>query len=194
VREARRRGEPVYYGDVTSPEILERVHAARARQVAVMLNDPDATLRAVRAARRLAPGAYVVARARYVADVPKLRAAGASEAVAQEFEASLEIIGRLMTSLGVEQVAGAGDRAPLPPGLVVKTVAVPAGAWIAGRSLAEAALRSRTGATLLSVTRGKSTAVHPSPHDRLESGDVVCLVGDADQLAAAQQLLETGPA
>jgi monovalent cation:H+ antiporter-2, CPA2 family len=194
VREARQRGEPVYYGDVTSPEILEGVQVARARQVAVMLNDPDATLRAVRAVRRLAPRASIVARARYVADVPKLRAAGANEAVAQEFEASLEIIGRLMAALGIERHAGSAGAAPLPPGLNVETVATSAGAWIAGRSLAEAALRSRTGATLLSVSRGARTAVHPSAADRIEAGDVVCLVGDAEQLAAARHLFETGPA
>jgi len=168
------------------------VRVSRARQVAVMLNDPDATLRAVRAVRRLAPQAGIVARARYVADVPKLREAGASEAVAQEFEASLEVIGRVMRSLGVEAPDAAG--APLPAGVVAQTIAIPAGAWIAGRSPAEAALRTRTGATLLSLSRGARTAVQPSPDERLEAGDVVCLVGSPEQLAAARRLVESGPA
>jgi len=207
VRRARERGEPLYFGDVTSAEILERVRVPHARQVAVLLNDPDATLRAVHVARSLAPQALVYARARYVADVPRLIQAGASEAVAQEFEASLEVIGRVAR----QALAASPDRAALraqlgsrsgeaqlagrlPQGLDVASVAVREQAWIAGRSLAEARLRTRTGATLVAVNRGEATAVHPAPEDRLEAGDVLCLVGDLPQLAAARALIEHGPA
>ncbi len=66
-------------------------------------------------------------------------------------------------------------------------------AWIAGRTLAEAQLRGRTGASLIAVSRGEATAVHPSPEDVLEVGDVVCLVGNASQITAARELLESGP-
>jgi CPA2 family monovalent cation:H+ antiporter-2 len=205
-REARRRGRPVFFGDVTSREILERAGAARARQVVALLNDPDATLRAVRAARQLAPGAVITARARYVADVPRLLAAGADEAVAQEFEASFAVIERvtrearaprparaaMRSRLGLESaVAGAGPE--LPAGLAVESVPVPEGAWVAGRTLAESELRRRTGATLVAVSRGDATAVHPSPSDRLQAGDVLCLVGDERQIGAARDLIASGP-
>jgi CPA2 family monovalent cation:H+ antiporter-2 len=205
-RDARRRGIPVYYGDVTSRAILERAGAATARQVVALLNDPDATLRAVRAARLLAPGAVITARARYVADVPRLLHAGADEAVAQEFEASFTVIERvtrearaprparaaLRARLGLEPaLAAAGE---LPVGLAVQSVPVLEGAWVAGRTLAETELRRRTGATLVAVSRSDATAVHPSPTDRLETGDVLCLVGDEPQIAAARELLASGPA
>jgi CPA2 family monovalent cation:H+ antiporter-2 len=208
VRAARGRGLPVYYGDVTSPEVLERAGAAAARQVAVLLNDPDGTLRAVRAARRLAPGAVITARARYVADVPGLLRAGADEAVAQEFEASLAIIERVTrearapspvrAAMRVRLGLGGGrgdppDGARLPAGLAVESVAVAETAWVSGRTLAESELRRRTGATLAAVTRADATAVHPAPGDRLEAGDVLCLVGDKGQIAAARKLLTSGP-
>lgn len=208
VRAARARGVPVSYGDVTNREILERASVARARQVAVLLNDPDATLRAVRAARALAPGAVILARARYVADVPRLLAAGADEAAAQELEASFAIIERatreirtprpsraeLRTRLGLESRAPEDTvAARLPTGLGVESVAIAEGAWIAGRSLAAAELRRRTGATLVAVSRGEATAIHPAPGDVLEKGDVLCLVGSDPQLAAARELLANGP-
>jgi K+/H+ antiporter YhaU regulatory subunit KhtT len=66
-------------------------------------------------------------------------------------------------------------------------------AWAAGRTLAETALRQRTGATLVAVSRGDATAVHPAPGDRLAAGDVLCLVGDDRQIAAARELLAAGP-
>jgi CPA2 family monovalent cation:H+ antiporter-2 len=206
VREARRRGEPVSYGDVTRPELLQRARVAEARQVAVLLNDPSATLRAVRAARRLAPGTPIAARARYVADVPKLLQAGATEAVAQEFEASLEVIRRVMTRMPAAAGRAGEARVPaphapgstplverLPRGLEVQSVPVRERDWIAGRTLAEAQLRARAGATLVAVSRGDDTAVHPSPSDVFAVGDVVCLVGDAGQIAAARDLLASGP-
>ena len=207
VREARGRGVPVYYGDVTSRNMLERAGARAARQVAVLLNDPDATLRAVRAARQLAPGAVITARARYVADVPRLLHAGADEAVAQEFEASFTVIERvtrearaprparaaMRARLGLEPVPGGERGAELPAGLAVQSVPVPEAAWVSGRTLAETELRRRTGVTLVAVSRRNATAVHPSPTDRLEAGDVLCLVGDERQIAAARELLAAGP-
>jgi CPA2 family monovalent cation:H+ antiporter-2 len=199
VRQARQEGQPLHYGDVTSPAILERVGVPRARQVAVMLNDPDATIRAVRAARRLAPGAPILVRARYVAEVPRLLAAGATEAVAQEFEASLELIERAMKDLAVaapgrpERERMEGLRPRLPAGLEVESVPVGPHAWIAGRSLADAGLRARTGATLVAVSRAGMTT-HPEPDQRLETGDVLCLVGSGPQIAGARRLIESGPA
>jgi CPA2 family monovalent cation:H+ antiporter-2 len=208
VLEARGRGLPVSYGDVTSREILERAGVAHARQVAVLLNDPDATLRAVRAARLAGPAVAIVARARYVSDVPRLLAAGANEAVAQELEASFAVIERvtremrtpgpnraeLRERLGLDgSPIAEGVAARLPDGLAVESVAVAEGFWIAGRSVGDAELRRRTGATLVAVSRGAATAVHPSPTDRLEPGDVVCLVGNDRQIAAARDLMVEGP-
>jgi len=70
---------------------------------------------------------------------------------------------------------------------------VPDGAWIAGRSLADADLRRRTGATLVALTRGSDTAVHPSPEDVLQAGDLLTVVGDEQQIAAARELFRSGP-
>jgi CPA2 family monovalent cation:H+ antiporter-2 len=189
VREARRRGEPIYFGDVTNPDILARARVSEARQVVLMLNDPGATLRAVRAARRLAPEVRIVARARYVADVPLLLEAGASEAVAQEFEASLEVIRRVMKTAGTP----ASLPGRLPAGLGIESLPVHEGDWLAGRTLAEAGLRARSGATVVAVSRGEATAVSPDPRDRLAAGDVLCLVGDEGQIARARALAERGP-
>ncbi len=214
VRDARRRGEPVYYGDVTSPDTLGHVRVGDAQQVAVLLNDPLATQRAVRSVRQQAPGVPILARARYVADVPVLLQEGATMVVAQEYEASLKIIGEVMRRAQLatpsdQELAKEGRRAPrreipagalapslearLPTGLEVESLPVHERAWIAGRTLAEARLRRRTGASLIAVSRGEATAVHPSPEDVLEVGDVVCFVGSAAQIAAARDLLEAGP-
>jgi CPA2 family monovalent cation:H+ antiporter-2 len=199
VRQARLEGTPLYYGDVTSREILERSGVATAAQVVVVLNDPRATLQAVRAAREVGPKAVITARARYVGETQELLAAGADEVIAQELEASFAIIERVSREASLPRPgrAGALERRPgtaiLPGGLEAESAAVPEGSWIAGRSLVDADLRRRTGATLVALTREGETLVHPPPHDVLQAGDVLSLVGTDAQLAAARDLISAGP-
>ena len=208
VRQARRQGTPLYYGDVTSHEILERAGVAHAAQVVVMLNDPRATLHAVRVAREVGPQSIIIARARYVGETAALLAAGADEVVAQELEASFTIIERVTREARLPRPERAASRHPngadghlarptagamLPAGLEVESAVVPEGAWIAGRSLIDADLRRRTGATLVAFTRESATAVHPSPGDVLQAGDILTLVGSEQQLAAARTLVAAGP-
>ena len=199
VRQARREGTPLYYGDVTSREILERAGVATAAQVVVVLNDPRATLHAVRVAREVGPRAVIIARARYVGETHALLAAGADEVVAQELEASFTIIERVTREARIPRPDRVlpTDRRPgvalLPAGFEVESAVVPEGAWIAGRSVIDADLRRRTGATLVAYTRDGDTAVHPSPNDVLMAGDVISLLGNESQLAAARALIASGP-
>jgi CPA2 family monovalent cation:H+ antiporter-2 len=98
VRAARAQGEPAYYGDITSVEILERAGIFRARALVILINDPDAARRAVSAARRHAPAIPIVVRSRYAAEVEELRRLGATEVIAEEVEASRAIVERVLGS------------------------------------------------------------------------------------------------
>jgi CPA2 family monovalent cation:H+ antiporter-2 len=101
VHRAASRGEPAFYGDVTSPEILEAVGAPRAREMVILINDPAAAERAVKAARELAPALHIVVRSRYVGDIAPLLAAGASHVVPAELEAAVEIVAQVLVRHGV---------------------------------------------------------------------------------------------
>ena len=96
VREGREAGEPIYYGDVNNPEILDRVGVGRARMLVLAISDPMATRRAVAVARRANPGLYILVRTRYVADVDDLIALGANAVIPEEFETSVEIFSRAL--------------------------------------------------------------------------------------------------
>jgi CPA2 family monovalent cation:H+ antiporter-2 len=102
VREASRAGEPAYYGDVTSGEVLHHLGVERARELIVVVNDPGAAERAAREARRLAPALHITVRTRYRADVPGLRAAGATEVVVGEVETAVETVRRALGRLGAD--------------------------------------------------------------------------------------------
>jgi CPA2 family monovalent cation:H+ antiporter-2 len=91
VRLAIRDGVRAFFGDVTSPEVLNQLHIARARELAVTINDPDAAWRSVSLARSLSPEIRIIARAAYLEDKSRLLEAGANEVVAAEVEAAVEI-------------------------------------------------------------------------------------------------------
>ncbi len=101
IRHARKKGHPVLFGDVTSQEVLHHLRVADASELVLLLNDPDATARAVRAARASAPSLSILARTPYVLDVPALKAAGATEVVAGEAEAAAAVAERVLSRRGI---------------------------------------------------------------------------------------------
>ena len=101
VVEAMQAGEPAFYGDVTSPEVLHSVGAARAKEIVISINDPRATEQAIAAVRREAPDTYLFIRARYAADAARLCRLGASEVVPAEVEAAAAVTQRVLIRHGV---------------------------------------------------------------------------------------------
>jgi CPA2 family monovalent cation:H+ antiporter-2 len=98
VSEARRRGESLYYGDITSAEILERAGIHRARALVLLLDDPVGAARAVSTARRLHASVPILVRVQRLGDIADLRERGASEVLAGELETALEAVSRVLKS------------------------------------------------------------------------------------------------
>lgn len=99
-RTARHRGELVYYGDAARPEMLERVGVERASAIVVTLDDSAAASRLVKALRAKWPKVPIFARARDREHMHELEAAGATAVVHEALEASLQLSGHVLRSLG----------------------------------------------------------------------------------------------
>jgi CPA2 family monovalent cation:H+ antiporter-2 len=91
VRQARKNRDPAFFGDITSQEVLELVGIGRAREIVIVINDPSATERVVRAVRALAPTIHIVARTTYLQDIELLRRAGADQVIPAEREAAVKV-------------------------------------------------------------------------------------------------------
>jgi CPA2 family monovalent cation:H+ antiporter-2 len=89
VRRAIEHGEPAYFGDVTSSEVLEALGIKHARGLVLVINDIGATKRAISETRRLVPSLPVVVRTLYAVEIERLVKAGATEVIAAELEASV---------------------------------------------------------------------------------------------------------
>jgi CPA2 family monovalent cation:H+ antiporter-2 len=102
VRLAQAAGIPIYYGDISSPDVLDHVGIHRARALVVAINDSRAVERIIRVARQASNSIPILARTPYVDDIPSLTRAGASEIICAEVETAARLNVLLLKQLGFE--------------------------------------------------------------------------------------------
>ncbi len=72
----------------------------------------------------------------------------------------------------------------------LETIEIPPGSTMAERKLREIPLRQQTGASIVAIERAGQRLINPGPDEVLRPGDRVLLLGQADQLPGAKELLE----
>ncbi len=217
VRKGRAAGEPMFYGDVDQPEILDRLGIAKARILVLAISDPMATRRAVAVARRSSPSLFILVRTRLMSDVDDLISLGANAVIPEEFETSVEIFSRVLSEYHVpdhvirqqeevirsgayrilrERGVSSGDlTAEFEEFLRRKVIEIyyvsPSSGW-AGKTVADLPLNPATGIVLLAILREDSAIIQPVPSEVLAAGDKIALFGGHAPLAAALSAL-SGP-
>jgi CPA2 family monovalent cation:H+ antiporter-2 len=101
VARQRRHGKPIYYGDMTRIELLRRLELDTARALVVTLDDPAVAEALVAAARATRPSLLIVARARDAEHAARLYHAGATDAVPETIEASLQLAEAALVDVGI---------------------------------------------------------------------------------------------
>jgi CPA2 family monovalent cation:H+ antiporter-2 len=101
VARQRRRGKPIYYGDMTRTELLRHLELDTARALVVTLDDPPVAEALVAAARAARPSLLIVARARDAEHAARLYHAGATDAVPETIEASLQLAEAALVDVGI---------------------------------------------------------------------------------------------
>jgi CPA2 family monovalent cation:H+ antiporter-2 len=215
VRAARARGEIAHYGDITSPENCERLGIHAARELVILINDPDAAKRALLTARRLAPELPIVVRTKYIAEAPKLMALGATDVIAEELETAREIVARVLRAAGVprnviaEKLAHARRQgAPLERPMTVprrmlgeiaelrelkiETFLVRQTDWVHDQTIAGLHLVLAGAAFVVALGRAGETRTNPKAFESIQAGDVIYLVVGT-KAAGVIEMLERGP-
>jgi CPA2 family monovalent cation:H+ antiporter-2 len=101
VAACRREGYPVIYGDVARPELMDRLNLGHASALVLTMDDPVLTVRVTRKVRAWCPGLTIVARARDASHAAELYKAGASDAVPETLESSLQLSEAVLVDLGI---------------------------------------------------------------------------------------------
>jgi len=212
IRRGQAQGEPIYYGDVTQREVLERMGISRARLLVLAVSDPFATRRVIPVARQANPEIHIVARTRYVREVEELLRLGADEVVPEEFETSLEIFELVLREYDVspreikrkqedirregyarlrreamEPYTGHGE---LPIEVDVHYQPVPAGSPLIGRRLADLRLHDHGGVHVPAIIRQGQTHAGPDGAWRLEADDCLVMTGAREAIGRAMRALE----
>jgi CPA2 family monovalent cation:H+ antiporter-2 len=101
VNAARKEGYSVLFGDVTRSELVDRLNLGHAKALILTMDDPVLTVRLTRRVRGWVPKLPIIARARDADHAAELYRAGATDAVPETLESSLQLSEALLVDLGI---------------------------------------------------------------------------------------------
>lgn len=101
VADAQRRGFNVIYGDVSNPEIVDRLRLGHAKSLIITMDEPILSERLVRKVRGWLPDLPIIARARDTQNAAYLYRAGVTLAVPETLESSLQLSEAVLERLGI---------------------------------------------------------------------------------------------
>jgi len=212
------RGIPTLFGDAANSDVLIHAGLERARALVVTLPDETATEMVVAAARKIAPNLPIIARAATTKGVGRLLNLGSHDVIHPELEGGLEVMRHTLLCLGypATQVQGYTDAVRRDEydttvssdaehqaldqmvraarGIEIAWRLVSEQSPIVGQTLAEANIRARTGASVIALIRNQQLIANPKSSTVFQAGDLLGLIGDREQIAAAEQLLSGTPA
>jgi CPA2 family monovalent cation:H+ antiporter-2 len=110
IEPARRAGINIFFGDASRPEFLKRCGLATAPALVVTMDSPEGTEAVVATSRELRPDLTIVARARDARHAQRLYELGATDAVPETIEASLQLSEAVLVDIGI------------PMGLVIASI------------------------------------------------------------------------
>ena len=213
IEELSRRGIPNLYGDASNTEVLHHAGLKRARALVIAGHDEASSELIITAAREIAPTLPIIARATTEEGINRLAELGAQDVIHPELEGGLELVRHTLMKLGYPlqeiirytdairhdhydaQVNTQEEHRLLhelihaSQHLDVSWVRIASGNALVGQTLAEANIRARTGASVVAIIRNKQPMANPKSQTVFEADDRVGLIGDTEQIQAAEKLL-----
>ena len=213
----KKKGEPIFYGDGTSPEILQKLGIDTARLLVVVISDPASTRRIVQIARKVNPRLYIIVRTRYTAEVEDLIKLGANEVIPEEFETSIEVFAKVLhhyqipRNLIMDQIEkirmgsyevlrrvelpikNLSEKCEIISDFDIETYLIDEHTNASGRSIKDLKIHSEIDATLIAVRRGEEVIPNPEPEFIFKPGDVLYLIGKREKVCQVIDLLESQP-
>jgi CPA2 family monovalent cation:H+ antiporter-2 len=204
---------PTLYGDAANSEVLAHAGLERARTLVVTIPEEAAAELIVAGARAQAPDLPIIVRAATESGVGRLAKFGAQQVIHPELEGGLQIVRRTLMQLGfpireVQSYADAvrsdyydmeintdGERRFLhdllnaSDNIGITWLRLAANNPLVGWTLAEASLRARAGASVVAIMRTGQLITNPEPQAILKADDLLGIIGDEEQLDAAQEML-----
>lgn len=96
----RKRGHEIVFGDVARPGLLDHLGLAQARSIVLTMDDPVQLVATTRDVRAAHPDLCIIARAKDADHAAQLYRAGATDAVPETLESSLQLAEAVLVDIG----------------------------------------------------------------------------------------------
>ncbi|MEN9659246.1 MAG: hypothetical protein RL571_2711 [Pseudomonadota bacterium] len=214
VREASAAGDSVVFGDAAKREVLMAAGLMRASAIVVTYAETHSAMQILEVVHSIRPDLPVIIRTQDDSDIDQLKDAGATEVVAEIMEGSLMLASHTLMLLGVplnkvvyrvrevrearyqllrgfyrgvSEDAEDSDR-PQPR---LHTIYLSNEAAAIGKHMGELQL-DKLHIEVRSVRRRNMRPIQPDASFELQAGDILVLLGESDNLAAAEIRLLQG--
>ncbi|MFW5748922.1 MAG: cation:proton antiporter [Chloroflexota bacterium] len=214
VDQCKHEGIPVIYGDASQEVVLETAGLHDARLILITLPAIVTTQMVTERVRALNPDLHIVARVESMELSHILHEHGVYEVVQPEFEAGLEIVRQALLHLEIPATeiyhftdeirhelyaplrdANPGDQAiaKLKQAaaylMELDWIDLPERTPVAGVSIQDLQIRQQTGASIVGILREGTVIANPGAERQLQTGDVIAVLGDRQQVEQVRQLL-----
>ncbi|MCU7493764.1 MAG: sodium:proton exchanger [Ignavibacteria bacterium] len=215
VKESKKQGERIIYGDVTRREVLEYANCKEASVLVFAISDLISTRAGIKLAKEMNPSIYCIVRTRFISEVDNLIKLGADEVIPEEFETSLQIFSKVLEKYHIpinvvmkqaniirSESYGFFRKEVTPESMlshidkilaegVTEIYFVEESNPNTNKKLSELNLRARTGATVIAFQREDRTIANPSGDEVILAGDSLILYGTHMSVDKAISLLNS---
>jgi voltage-gated potassium channel len=178
---------PYVHGDATDEAVLRAAGISRARVLVTALNTDADNLYVTLTARSMASRLFIVSRAATESAVDKLVYAGANRVVNPQ-----DLGGARMAAFAVQPHVAEFLDVVMHDGSLqfrLEEVEVPVGSPLAGETLRSARVHDRTGTLVLAMRHpDRAFRTNPPPTAEIVGGEVLIVIGDAEQVGALRLL------
>lgn len=205
---------PALYGDASNSEVLDHTYLQKAKLLVSTVPDETATAMIVSKARGLSDDLIIMARSSSQEGVIELEKLGANYVVLPELEGGLELIHNALLELefplqevhaytqavrrdhyNLENISNEEHRSlddllAAFKGIEIFWMNLEEDSPIIGQSLAQAEIRSKTGASLVALIREGTLMANPKSSTVFQAGDRLGFIGESPQIASVRKLIE----
>ena len=215
IKEAKRKKQPIVFGDASDPEILKHINIQKARVIVIAISDPNATKKIISSVRLFSQTVYIIVRTRYVKEIDENMKVGADEVIPEEFETSIEIFTRVLkqymvTQTDIENIVTSirsSDYEMLTslkptsqhsvfeqlniPNKEVATLHVQHGNNdIAGKPIGTSGMGKNYNVNVLAIKRGNKYISDIQPTTKIEIDDLIYIFGTSHDINALNKVIK----
>lgn len=185
-RELGEKGVLFIKGDATSSMVLKAANAGYAEGAFCSLPTDAENLLLILTAKGINPSLKIVAKAEEDESEDKMKRAGADRVVLPEFIGGLRMASEMIRPEAVsflDKMLKGHDRA-----IRVEDVTIGADSVFAGKTLNSSGVLDVKGITVVAVKKGERYIFNPAAEERLETGDALILIGEAEGIKEIRRL------